>query len=62
LIVANPGFITCDDPLQKIVTFAIINQVAGTSVQAHVLMVNRQFLKYPPGTHFMDLKVMSCVW
>jgi hypothetical protein len=29
----DPGFITCDDPLQKGVTFfAIISQVAGTNV------------------------------
>jgi hypothetical protein len=33
LIVVNPGFITCDDPLQNVVTFfAITNQVAGTDV------------------------------
>jgi hypothetical protein len=33
LIVVNPGFITCDDPLQKVVTFsAIMSQVAGTNV------------------------------
>jgi hypothetical protein len=33
LTVENPGFITRDDPLQKIVTFfAIMSQVVGTNV------------------------------
>jgi hypothetical protein len=31
LTVVNPGFITCDDPLQ-VVTFPIMNQVVGTNV------------------------------
>jgi hypothetical protein len=30
----NPGFVTCDDPMQKTVTFfAITSQVAGTNVK-----------------------------
>jgi hypothetical protein len=33
LIVMIPGFITCDDPMQKVVAFfAITSQVAGTDV------------------------------
>jgi hypothetical protein len=32
LIVENPGFITCDDALQKVVTLPITSQVAGTTV------------------------------
>jgi hypothetical protein len=33
LVVMNPGFITCDNTLQKVVTiFVIMNQVAGTNV------------------------------
>jgi hypothetical protein len=33
LTVVNPGFITCDDPLQQVVTFfAIMSQVVGTDV------------------------------
>jgi hypothetical protein len=58
LIVVNPGFITHDDPLQKVVTFfAIMNQVAKT-IYAHGFMLFHQFLRYPPGIHFMDLKVI----
>jgi hypothetical protein len=38
LIGANPGFITCDDALQKVLTFfAIMNQVVGTNAHPSVL-------------------------
>jgi hypothetical protein len=33
LMVVNPSFITCNDPLQKVATFfTIMNQVMGTNV------------------------------
>jgi hypothetical protein len=33
LVVVNPDFITCDDPLQKVVSFfAIMSQVAVSNV------------------------------
>jgi hypothetical protein len=32
LLVVSPGFITYDDPLQKVVTFTIKNEVTGTNV------------------------------
>jgi hypothetical protein len=51
----NPGFITCDDPVQKRITSLMtMNQVVGTYVWAHALTLIRRFLRYPPGTHFID--------
>jgi hypothetical protein len=33
----NPGFNTCDDPLQIVVTFlAILSQIVGTDAYAHL--------------------------
>jgi hypothetical protein len=56
-------FIIHDDLFQKIVTFFLIrSRVVGKDVWAFVLMLIHQFLMYPPGTHFMELKVIMHHW